>query len=77
MITCFPHPFRTSTPSIPLFKLCVYHPGVFFKLNKIGQFLVKHTLLFLLVYLIYYMGDMFRLSVSHHQALLLYKNTDL
>ena len=42
------------------FKLCVYHPGVFSKLNKIG--LISQTNL-LLFYLMYYSGDMFRLSI--------------
>ena len=43
-----------------IFKLCVYHPGVFSKLNKIGLISQTHILLF---YLMYYSGDMFRLSI--------------
>ena len=51
-------------------KLCVYHPGVFPKLNKISQFQSNTPFCFYQSTLIYYTGDMFRLSISHHQVLL-------
>jgi hypothetical protein len=42
-------------------KLSVYHPGVFTKLNKMVFISKTH---FLLLYLMYYSGDMFRLSIE-------------
>jgi len=45
---------------IYVFKLCIYQPGVFSKLNKNG--LISQTYL-LLFYLMYCSGDMFRLSI--------------
>ena len=41
-------------------KFCVYQHGVLSKLNKIGLISQTHLLLF---YLMYYSGDMFRLSI--------------
>jgi len=38
------------------FKLCVYYPGVFSKLNKIGLISQTHLLFF---YLMYYSGDIY------------------
>jgi len=52
--------YPVTMQTIHSVKLCVYHPGVFSKLNKIGLISQTHLLL---SYLTYYSGDMFRLSI--------------
>jgi len=44
-----------------LFKLSVYHLGVFIKLNKMAFTSQTH---FLFLYLKYYSGNMFRLAIE-------------
>jgi hypothetical protein len=58
------------TVSTKICKLSVYHPWVFYRLNKIVFISLTHLLL---LYSKYYSGDMFRSLLSHHQAFLLHK----